>query len=122
MSVPIFLIAGVVAHILKPVLGRPRPKMFAGHDMYNLEWFEFAARMNAYPSGHTITTFCLLATVWTLYGWKTRVALFVIACLLGYARVGIGSHWMADVVAGAVLGYMIGKYFRHRWQLDRKEK
>lgn len=122
MAIPIFLACGVVGAFFKNFFGRPRPKMWHGHELYDFQWFELPARMHSYPSGHTLTTFCLLATVFPFYGRKGRTVLILIACLLGYARVGLGSHYLGDVVAGAVLGYCIGKLLRIKFKLSEKRK
>ena len=36
------------------------------------------------------------------------MAFFLLACLVGIARIIRGSHWVTDVVAGALLGTAIG--------------
>lgn len=106
MSVPVFLLVGLMAYPLKVIFGRPRPKMLAGHDLYAPQLFEWTAKLHAYPSGHTITTFALLAVLWPLYKkpWQ-RALMLVIASIVALARVGIGSHWLGDVLAGMVLGF-----------------
>lgn len=115
LSIVAFLAAGVVGAVLKNLFGRPRPKLL--DQMYDFQWFEVASRFHSYPSGHAITTFCLLATVAGLYSKRVQAALWVAAVVLATARVGIGSHWPADVVFGGALGFAVGLYFRHRWQL-----
>lgn len=115
MSIPIFLILGALVHPLKFLFGRPRPKMLH-HDMYNFEWFELPARLHSYPSGHTITTFCLFATVCSFYSRKTQAIFFIIAALLGYARVGAASHYLGDVVCAAALGYLGGRYLKMKFE------
>lgn len=118
LSIPAFVVAGIVCWVLKTLIGRPRPKVL--NEMYDFQWLEFASRLHSYPSGHTITTFCLLATVYGFYGRKVQISLWFIAITLGLARVGINSHWMGDIVLGAALGYLIGHYFKAKWKLDKK--
>lgn len=87
--------------------------------MYAPEWFELQARFHAYPSGHTITTFCLLATVEHLFAPRWRPVLWVAAIIISAGRVGIGSHYAGDVVLGAAIGYFGGQLLRHYWKLDQ---
>lgn len=119
LSIVIFLGCGIIGNVFKLIFGRPRPKMLS-HDMYAFEWWEIPAKLHSYPSGHTLTTFCLLATVFPFYGRKIQGLLLVIACALGYARIGIGAHYLGDVIAGATLGYVIGKYLRIKLDLSKK--
>jgi len=116
-AIPIFLVVGLVNAFFKNLFGRPRPKLL--ETMYDFEWFELASRMHSFPSGHTVTTFCLLATVMPFYGRKVQIFLFLLASTISFARVGIGSHYMGDVVAGAVIGYAFGSYLRTKMKLEQ---
>ena len=106
----------LVVHLLKHVVGRPRPR-FAHADEF--VWGpSLAAGLDSFPSGHTINAFAAASVL----GWflpNFRASLFLVAGLVGVSRVVRGSHFPTDVYAAAVLGVLIGSLvaagFR-RWQ------
>jgi len=116
-SIAVYLIVGIFAQILKFTVGRPRPKLLPDYDF---AWFEMAARLHSWPSGHTITTFAWLACLLPFYGKKVQIILIALACLIGFSRVGLGSHYMSDVLSGAVLGYVVGVLLREKFKLGVK--
>lgn len=104
-SIVIFMGVGLMGYFAKCILGRPRPKMY--REFYDFQWFEISARLHSYPSGHTLTTFAWLACLFPFYGTKMRFTFFVAACIISFGRVGITSHYLADVVVAAVTSYCI---------------
>ncbi len=120
MAFPVFLIVGLAGYPLKVLFGRPRPKMLR-HDLYGPEWFEGAARMHSFPSGHTLTTFALLAVVVPLFKPFWRPWLWLAAAVVSFGRIGIGSHYAADVVAGAAMGYVLGVYLSRTMNLYKEQ-
>tara|TARA_R110000868_G_scaffold262401_2_gene521134 strand:- start:115244 stop:115891 length:648 start_codon:yes stop_codon:yes gene_type:complete len=118
-SIIIYMLSGVLVQIMKFIVGRPRPKMLPE---YNVEWFEFGARMNSWPSGHTITTFAFLACVLPFYPRKIQIPMVLLAGLIGFSRVGIGAHYMGDVISGAVLGYVVGTLLLQKFKLRKSCK
>lgn len=106
---------GALNKIAKFIIGRPRPKMLAWYDMYAPQWFEFAGKLNSYPSGHTITTFALLGVVWSAYP-RARWLLLLAAIIISIGgRMGIGAHFAGDVLAGAALGWVLGHAAAQKW-------
>ncbi|HWC77082.1 MAG TPA: phosphatase PAP2 family protein [Blastocatellia bacterium] len=67
---------------------------------------------NAFPSGHTMTTFALATVVAHQYHDKplVQIAAYGIAGLVGVSRLTARSHYASDVFVGASLGYLIGRY------------
>ncbi len=59
----------------------------------------------SFPSGHAAFYFAL-ATVVYFHNKKAGYAYFALAGLMGFARVFVGVHWPADIVAGAILGIL----------------
>lgn len=66
----------------------------------------------SFPSGHTIAAFSSLTFV-ALISKKpwAQFLLFVLACLSGYSRVYTAQHYLMDVYAGAVYGFVIAIVF-----------
>ena len=110
----VFLGAGIICFCFKTLIGRPRPKMSS--TMYDFAWFETTARMHSYPSGHTVTTFAWLACLLPFYPRLIGIAMTAFAVTVSMSRVGIGSHYLGDVVFGATLGYVVGTLWYRKWQ------
>lgn len=60
---------------------------------------------SSFPSGHVAFYFALATGVY-LYNKKAGYAYFVLAGLMGFARIFVSVHWPLDIVAGAVLGIL----------------
>ncbi len=89
--------------ILKPFVARIRPcdvdsavQLLIPHP----EGFSF-------PSGHTGASF---AAASALYFGRSRIKVpaFILAVLIGFSRLYLYVHYPADVLAGALLGIMLG--------------
>lgn len=102
----------LLGNLLKGLLSEPRPcqAIFA-----QLRHFSGAlsapcgTEPNGMPSNHAVNffaaaTFVAVATPWR--GW--RVGLFVVAILVGLSRIYLGKHYPSQVVAGAIIGLMVG--------------
>ena len=92
------VLADLLAELGKAIVGRHRP-------------FEtqLGPKSNAhsFPSGHTATAFAC-ATVLSSFVPRWRVPLFVLATLIGLSRIYNGMHYPTDVLAGALLGGLVG--------------
>jgi undecaprenyl-diphosphatase len=88
---------------MKPFFGRLRPPV-AG-----LETILRAPHYGGYsfPSNHAANMFCLAAFA-GFYFPRLRIPLFSIAALTAYSRVYCGVHFPSDVLAGALLGSLLG--------------
>lgn len=66
----------------------------------------------SFPSGHTMAAFCSLALVGFVSGkaW-VQFLLFIVACLAAYSRVYAAQHYLMDVYAGAIIGYLFALLF-----------
>jgi membrane-associated phospholipid phosphatase len=68
---------------------------------------------HSFPSGHTITAFCVAPVVTRYFGWEAGVPAYLLATLTGLARVEGDHHYLSDVLAGATLGIVIGNAVVH---------
>jgi len=80
--------------LVKVAVGRERPN---GQDN------------KSFPSGHTSNSFALAAVAERHYGWKVGVPAYLLAGLVGASRLEQDKHYLSDVVAGAALGYIVGR-------------
>jgi membrane-associated phospholipid phosphatase len=105
-----YLFSGILVRVLKRLFVAPRPKEIIAASLYKsfidgitgVGW-------DSFPSGHTTSVFAL-ATTMALHVNRKRWGLFflVIALVVGYSRIYPGQHFLQDVIAGAILGAVIG--------------
>src|SRR3989344_3067106 len=103
------LIAWGLAHAIKYLYPHARPTMFPGTHALLLD------NDSSFPSGHA-TFFSALAMA--LYFYHKRLGLLYAfgALLIGLARVMAGIHWPIDILAGYILGGIIGFIAYHAYQ------
>jgi membrane-associated phospholipid phosphatase len=98
--------AGLIAQVLKFVVGRTRPELWLG------PFHHAHASASSFPSGHTVGAFALAGVL--LFNAESRT-LRVVAALLAIAvavsRVIAFRHWTADVVASAAIGFIAAATF-----------
>ena len=97
--------SGIIAQILKHLVGRARPRM-------TLPPWEhigpsFDSDLHSFPSGHSATSFALAAALASRFPRQAWI-FYTIAGLVGLGRVVGGSHYPSDVLAGAILGLVVG--------------
>ncbi len=90
---------GVFVTIIRFLYHRARPvPVEALHRLVvNTEW--------SFPSGHAAFFFALATGIF-LYNKKLGVVYYVLAALMGIARIFIGVHWPTDILVGAALGML----------------
>lgn len=106
----VFLIAyaftGILAQLIKPLAESPRPLVY-----YAPEWLPFFIRgvihtgNSSFPSGHTVSIFAA-ATVLALHYRSAvlEILFLVLAVTVGFSRVYLSQHFLADVLAGSFIG------------------
>ena len=66
-----------------------------------------ATTTHSFPSGHSATSFAC-AVVLASLAPRLRVPMFALAVLIAVSRLYNGDHFPLDVLAGAVLGSLVG--------------
>lgn len=96
--------AAAACEVLKRALGRERPRTTSDPFAFD-PW----SGHRSFPSGHAVAAFALAGALAaeTESPW-IRGSAFVVAGLVGSGRVAARAHWTSDVVAGALLGSVIG--------------
>ncbi len=88
------------SNVLKLVFARPRPDgIISLTPVLNLVNFSF-------PSSHAAFAFAFLPFMNEAYP-KQKHLWWIIALAVAFSRIYIGVHYLSDVVAGAILGYLI---------------
>ncbi len=116
-------VAGLAGSLIKNIIGRARPKLFDHVGSIDFSPFAFQPDFASLPSGHATTIFALAAALAILWP-AARVPLFTAAAWIAASRVLVGAHYLADVLAGALLGTGIAYLVRdrlaaRRWLFDR---
>ncbi len=106
-----FLLSGGAGWIIKEMTHRPRPDDLIEPDPK--AWYGpfHGGGFDAFPSGHTMRAVALATVMAGVYNDKPwlGVAMYTLAGLTAYSRLVSGEHWPSDVIAGAALGYGIGR-------------
>ena len=63
----------------------------------------------SFPSGHTANSFAMAELFRGRFGWKAGVPLYTLGVLTALGRMEENLHHLSDVVAGATIGYAIGR-------------
>jgi membrane-associated phospholipid phosphatase len=66
---------------------------------------------DAFPSGHTSTSACVAAHLNRRYGTGAGIPAAALMVITGLSRLHHNRHWFSDVLAGALLGGLIGDGF-----------
>lgn len=72
----------------------------------------------SFPSGHTSVAFTTAAIASRYYGGKAGIPAYIAAGFVGYSRLDDRAHRLTDVVAGAALGYIVGRTVARRAAFD----
>jgi membrane-associated phospholipid phosphatase len=99
------LSTGGIVQILKHLVGRARPRfmdeaLFIGPT--------FKGGYDSFPSGHTAAIFCFVYILSQYYP-RYRILFYLYAILMALERIEGCSHFPSDVLAGALLGIIVGK-------------
>lgn len=89
--------------VLKKAANRPRPCAIAPHAWATL----LPPDQFSFPSGHTMTAFAVATPLVSYYPDLTLLLGFCAVSIAG-SRIMTGMHFLSDVVAGAVLGSLLG--------------
>ena len=97
--------SGIVTPALKYVTGRSRPRENAG-----IAHFKPFSGATSFPSGHTTQAFAVASVVSAHYeeNW-IKCSSYSVAGLVGVARSYHDAHFASDVLAGALIGTLVGQ-------------
>lgn len=76
----------------------------------------------SFPSGHTAGAFAWAAVTSHHYGKKLGIPAYMAAVYMGYARMDDRAHRLTDVVAGATIGYIIGRTVSRRSGFEQNRR
>lgn len=117
-----FAISGIITQVFKSFISEARPALFLAKTSYP-HFIEDVTLHNfhSFPSGHTASAFALVAILSFAIKNKNYSILFLaIGALVGYSRIYLGQHFIADVSVGSFIGVLFSilcwiyfeKYFK----------
>ena len=112
------LVSFTVTTLLKALTGRSPPDAETPHDVDKRSrhfryGFLRSGIIHGWPSGHTMTNMALAASLSSYFNDSKRVKYYAYgwaAYVMAAATFGAqgGVHWLSDVVAGGLMGWVIG--------------
>ncbi len=103
--------------LLKSLFGRARPFVYNDDPRIPTELKQSSTAVRSFPSGHTATAFAGAVFLGEVFArlnpedssrhWVRGTSL-ALAAVTGWLRIEAGRHYPTDVLAGAVLGSLIG--------------
>ena len=97
--------SGIIAPTLKYTVGRVRPNRTES----TFQFKPFSGNYS-FPSGHTTQAFAVASVIAAHYdAWWVKTLAYGTAAAVGYSRIQQNQHFASDVVAGAFIGYTVGR-------------
>jgi membrane-associated phospholipid phosphatase len=104
--------ASIVTGVLKVAFNRERPDKPMGSG-------SFWGGGRSFPSGHAAATWSFATVIARRYRDKPLIGIsaYGVATAVSFARIGGSNHFPSDVLVGATVGTLIGRFvLRHRSQ------
>jgi len=117
MMMDVLLLVGLVQQPARMIAGRARPEL--GEDHFSFSPFTTRNDHASFISGHAWSAFGISNIVARQIdqGWA-YVTFFSLAGISGWSRLYADKHWLSDVLAGSILGYLssttIWKWFEEQ--------
>lgn len=99
-------IAWLFAKVMKSLVERGRPPSFFD-DVDLRSSFGVGGGGLGFPSGHAAVAFALAIVVFPYVSLRWRVAVTLLAVVVGLTRLYFGAHFPLDILGGAALGIAI---------------
>jgi undecaprenyl-diphosphatase len=112
LIIPVIILSDQLsAHVLKPLIARPRPCVTLP-DVHLLVGLK---RSMSFPSAHAANFFAV-ATYFNYFYPKYRWVYFGSAFFVALSRVSIGVHYPLDIIAGGILGAACALFVIYTWR------
>ncbi len=101
--------SGLITPAIKIIVGRARPREDVGIAKFHPFSIGYSSN-SSFPSGHTTEAFAMASVIANHYEetWVT-CASYSVAGLVGVARMYHHAHFASDVLAGGLIGTLVGK-------------
>jgi membrane-associated phospholipid phosphatase len=110
------IVGGIAAELLKLLVRRRRPGELGEYVFRPFTERTLSTGGLAMPSSHALVAFGAAAVLARVFP-RARVIWWGLAWGCGLSRVAAGAHFLSDVVAAAVIGWLVG-WLVWRWRED----
>lgn len=107
-------LSGIVVNLVKWAVGRARPNLFTGEDLYVFQPFGFDARFHSFPSGH-VNTLIVLGLLASFFLPRLRLPVIGVVTVLALSRIGQNAHYLGDFFGGAAIAIATTYWLRGRF-------
>lgn len=105
ITIPVTLVTLLVHFVIKPYIARPRPYTVYATSAPCPKDFSF-------PSGHAAAaTAAATISMWYDHNRKRDKVYLLLAIAIAYSRIALTCHYLGDVIAGGILGYVTSYAF-----------
>ena len=103
-----YAISGIIAQVLKYFILEARPAVYLKDSTYRYFIEDLTLHnFHSFPSGHMASAFAMAGVLsFAAKNKRYSMLFFSLAILVGYSRIYLGQHFIDDVLAGAVLGFI----------------
>ena len=98
-----FLTALLATNLIALFVLRERPFLKSTENLLSVHALIPPPITTSFPSGHTATAFALASAVFFV-NRRLGIVAYLIALIIGFARIAVGVHYPTDVVAGIFVG------------------
>jgi undecaprenyl-diphosphatase len=104
-------VANLLLVVMKRKFRRRRPCGLHPHPAFSVEASPFLRYIPSdrfsFPSGHSANAFAVATVLALTFPWAAPAAV-ALAASVAASRLVLGLHFLSDVVAGSILGFLIG--------------
>ncbi len=103
ISLSVFLGRFVIVEIIRLIYYKPRPFI----SFPEIQTLINHSNSSSIPSGHATSFFALAIALYFL-NKKLGITMFILASLIGIARIFVGVHYPLDILTGILIGILSG--------------
>lgn len=103
---------GLVAALLKNVIGRARPKLMQVDGVFHFQPFSFHPDFASFPSGHSATAGAMAISLALIFP-RLRPLFIPTGILVCLSRQWVGAHWASDTLMGWGVGVAFTLWLAH---------
>ena len=96
-------VSDFAVHFFKGIFARPRPFAALGNVHLLVKEMD---KTHSFPSGHATLAFMVCVILANYF--KRGYLFFIVAIAICFSRVYVGVHYVSDVIAGVIVGSLIG--------------
>lgn len=98
----------LASKVVKPIVKRTRPSV----EVVDSKPLFGVRHSRSFPSAHAANFFAAAPIVGYVFP-QIRIVAYALAGVVCFSRVYVGDHWPSDVIAGALLGLVLGWVWLH---------